>query len=445
MTSLSSVERMSVGTTVEPREGGHVADRRGLRCLRVFAVLGGLSQSLAGGAAALLAREVAGSDAAGGLPQALLVVGAGTSALGLAAWTRRRGRASALAVGAGAAAVGCLAMGWGGLSGVLGLILLGSLLLGAGNTAVMLSRYAAAELDSVRPAPRAMAAVLVATSVGAVLGPNLMHPSGILAGRFDVSPLVGSYIVAAVVYLAGVAVILRTRRALPPVAQGPRSDRPSSRGRLLDIPGRSTEGMAGIAVLAVANLVMVGVMTMAPIHLTHLGGGLWVIGVVISAHIAAMFGPSPLSGWLTERFGARHTAAGSAAVLVLACVVATAAAHSTIGLAAAMVILGLGWNGCLVSGSALVIHGVASVDRPNRESLGEAGMAAAAVVGGASSGLAMDRWDYSTLALLGSVPAAVLVAGLAWGRWQLQQDRGGSPHGPSDAAPVCGAGCESRP
>lgn len=415
MIGLSSVERMSVGTTVEQRQGEREADRRGIRHLRVFAALGGLSQSLAGGAAALLAREVTGSDAAGGLPQALLVVGAGTSALGLAGLARRLGRASALSVGAVAAALGSVAMAWGGLGGVLGPILFGSLLLGAGNTAVMLSRYAAAELDPGRPAPRAMASVLVATSVGAVVGPNLMLPSGMLAGSFDVPPLIGSYLVAAIVYLAGAAVILRTRRALPPVAQASTSSEPSTPAGRFDVLRRGTEGRPGLAVLAVANLVMVGVMTMAPIHLDHLGGGLWLIGIVISAHIAAMFAPSAFSGWLTERLGARLAAAGSAAVLVLACVVAMAAAHSTVVLAVAMVILGLGWNGCLVSGSALLTHGVAAGDRPGREGVGEAGMAAAAVVGGATSGLVMARWDYSTLALIGAAVASVLATALAVG------------------------------
>ena len=168
--------------------------------------------------------------------------------------------------------------------------------------------------------------------------------------------------------------------------------------------------------LAVANLVMVGVMTMAPIHLDHLGGGLWLIGVVISAHIAAMFAPSAFSGWLTERLGARHAAAGSAAVLVLACVVAMAAAHSTVVLAVAMVILGLGWNGCLVSGSALLTHGVAAGDRPGREGVGEAGMAAA------SGGRWRDlRSRHGPVGLLdagpiGAAAAAVLATALAAGR-----------------------------
>jgi hypothetical protein len=40
-------------------------------------------------------------------------------------------------------------------------------------------------------------------------------------------------------------------------------------------------------------------------------------------------------------------------------------------------------------------------------------MAVAATVGGATSGLALARWDYSTLALLGTAAAAALLVGLA--------------------------------
>ncbi len=383
-------------------------------------MLGGSSQSLAGSAAALLAREVTGSDAAGGLPQALLVVGAGASALWLARLARAHGRALSLAAGALTAAVGCAAMALGGSVGALPAILVGSLLLGAGNTAVMLSRYAAVELEPGRSAPRAMASVLVATSVGAVIGPNLMQPSGSLVASWDVTPLTGSYLAAAVVYLVGVGIVVRARLDLPPVGarnlpidghtgRSPDVATPNGRDGALR---RGPSAHTGLGVLVVANLVMVGVMTMAPVHLAHLGGSLWVIGLVVSAHIGAMFGPSALSGWLTERIGAHGTALVSAGVLVVACAVAATAGHSTFSLGVAMVLLGAGWNGCLVSGSDLLTRGVAAGDRPRREGLGEVGMAVAAAVGGATSGLAMARWDYSALALLGGLAASTLSAGL---------------------------------
>ena len=203
MIGLSSVERMSVGTTVEQRQGEREADRRGIRHLRVFAALGGLSQSLAGGAAALLAREVTGSDAAGGLPQALLVVGAGTSALGLAGFGAPAGSGVRTLGGSGGRGAWLRRDGGGRPGrGARADPLRQSAPRGGQHRrhAVPLRGGGA---GSGRPAPRAMASVLVATSVGAVVGPNLMLPSGMLAGSFDVPPLIGSYLVAAIVYLAG--------------------------------------------------------------------------------------------------------------------------------------------------------------------------------------------------------------------------------------------------
>ena len=128
--------------------------------------LGGLGQSLAGAAGALLAGDVGGAVAVAGLPQASLVVGAAVSALALSRLTVRRGRGAALSTGAVVATSGCLVVAAAALLASLWLVLLGSLLLGAGTTAVMLGRYAAADLGPETSRARSMASVLVATTVG---------------------------------------------------------------------------------------------------------------------------------------------------------------------------------------------------------------------------------------------------------------------------------------
>lgn len=134
--------------------------------------VGGLAQSLAGAAGALLARQVSGSDAAAGLPQALLVAGTAAAALWLSALASRWGRRVSLAAGAAVAVAGCVLVAVGAAISSLLLVLVGSLLLGAGNTAVMLARYAAADLAAEDSRAKAMASVLMATAIGAVAGPN---------------------------------------------------------------------------------------------------------------------------------------------------------------------------------------------------------------------------------------------------------------------------------
>jgi hypothetical protein len=135
---------------------------------------------------------------------------------------------------------------------------------------------------------------------------------------------------------------------------------------------------------------MVSVMTMAPVRMGELGSGLPAIGLVVSLHVAGMFGPSPFSSWLTGRIGAARTAGYAGAVLIVACCLA-AYAHPWAALAVAMVLLGVGWNLGLVSGSALLTADVPLTQRPHREGRGDVAMGIAAAGGGAAAGPVMIR------------------------------------------------------
>jgi hypothetical protein len=170
--------------------------------------------------------------------------------------------------------------------------------------------------------------------------------------------------------------------------------------------------MAGLGVLGVANLVMVAVMTMAPVQLRGAGTGLALIGLVVSVHIAGMFVPSPLSAWLTQRAGAPTAAMVAAVVLSGACAGA-AVSRSTGAMAATMLLLGVGWNIALLAGSALLTADATAAVRPGREGWGEVGMGAAASGGGIASGLVMSASGYPTLASGGAIVAALALPA-AW-------------------------------
>ncbi|WP_433059464.1 MFS transporter [Dactylosporangium sp. CS-033363] len=349
--------------------------------LWMAAALGGFAQSLSGAAGALLAARIAGSPAVAGLPQTALVLGAALAALLLSALTRRVGRTHALATGALTAAAGCALVLLAAHRGSLPLVLLGTLLSGAGNTAVMLTRYAAAELAGT------MTAVLTATAAGAITGPLLLG----LADPYLVAT--AGFVLAAVCYLP-----VRVRvRSVVEEPTGP-SGRPSRKG---------------LAVLTFANLVMVGVMTLAPVHLAHGGAGPTAIGAVISAHIAGMFAPSLLSTRLVAAAGPGRTALLGTAILLIACL--AVASGATEGLVAGLFLLGVGWNCCLVAGSTLLVADVPAPDRPRREAWGELGMGAAAATGGGLSGPLAATAGYPTLAWIGAALAltfAVVVLNL---------------------------------
>ncbi|TQM38853.1 MFS transporter [Pseudonocardia cypriaca] len=365
--------------------------------LWIVSLLGGLAQSLGGAAAALLARDLSGSDVVAGLPQAVLVIGSAVAALGMSALSRRYGRPRALAAGLAVATGGSLVVLAGDLLGLL----TGTLLFGAGNAAVMLGRYAAADGAPEGSRARAMATVLVATTVGAVAGPNLLVPADALGRSLGMPGLNGAYVVAALCFAVAACLLLRLP-ARPPVLE------PDPRGAA---PGGTA--VRGLVVLALTNLVMVGVMNMAPVHLHHLGVGLGAIGLVVSLHIAGMFAPSPLSGWLADRWGPAPTTALAGGVLAMAALLAAVTADVPLVLGVALVLLGVGWNLGLVAGSTLLTAGVPAAERPRREGWGEVAMGVTAGGGGAASGAVMSGGGYGLLAAAGAAVAALVVAA-AW-------------------------------
>ncbi|MEU4232855.1 MFS transporter [Nonomuraea sp. NPDC026600] len=408
------------GACPQPEAAGQRPHRdatvtRALHVLWAASVLGGLAQSLAGTAGSLLADEIAGSDAVAGLPQTLLVAGSALAALALSGLTSHRGRRAALSTGAAVALAGCVVVTIAAVYASLPLVLAGSLLLGAGNTTVMLGRYAAADLASPTGRGRAMASVLVATTAGAVAGSNLLAPAGNLAAWFGLPPLGGSYLLAAIGFAAATGTLAIGLRTPDSAVGGIRA--PDDAPAAPVVLGRHS--VVGLAVLALANLVMVAVMTMAPVQLHHLGSGLGAIGLIVSLHIAGMFAPSPLSGRLTDHIGGQRAALCAATVLITAAGLAAAAARSPAVLAVAMLLLGVGWNLAMIAGSALLTNGVPSRQRPRLEGYGEVGMGIAAAGGGVISGPVMAMGGYGSLALCGAA-VATLILPIAW-NWSTRR------------------------
>ena len=149
--------------------------RRTMRVLVVAQLLGALGLAAGGTAGALLAERLTGNPAAAGLPLSLLVLGSGVGAVAVTRVMRDHGRRAGLAAAYLAGAVGAalvvVAAAWESWP----LLLVGSGLLGGGNAAVMLARYAAADLASRRG--RAISTVVTAASVGAIARPRRLARS----------------------------------------------------------------------------------------------------------------------------------------------------------------------------------------------------------------------------------------------------------------------------
>jgi MFS family permease len=236
--------------------------RRTIRVLVVAQLLGACGLAAGGTAGALLAEQLTGSPATAGLPLAMLVLGSGIGAVAVTHIMSGRGRRAGLSVAylAGGAGAGLVvaAVAWGSWP----LLLAGCGLLGGGNAAVMLARYAAADLSSRRA--RSISAVVAAASVGAVAGPNLLGSAGVLAGAVGLPAPTGLFLLAIPAFLAAALVLLVFLRPDPlqvaRSAAAPSTDQPAVTGgwgELVALLGDRHIRLA-LVMLAVANLAMVG-------------------------------------------------------------------------------------------------------------------------------------------------------------------------------------------
>jgi MFS family permease len=388
--------------------------RRTIRVLVVAQLLGACGLAAGGTAGALLAEQLTGSPATAGLPLAMLVLGSGIGAVAVTRIMSGRGRRAGLSVAylAGGAGAGLVvaAVAWGSWP----LLLAGCGLLGGGNAAVMLARYVAADLSSRRA--RSISAVVAAASVGAVAGPNLLGSAGVLAGAVGLTAPTGLFLLAIPAFLAAALVLLVFLRPDPlqvARAAAPSTDQPAVTGgwgELVALLGDRHIRLA-LVVLAVANLAMVGVMAVAPVHLHDHGVGMGAIGLLISVHIAAMYLPSPVTGWMADTLGPRVVAGMGLLLLPAAGAIAATAGSGRVGIVGALLLLGVGWNAGLIGGSALLRDASVSPSlRTRAEGLGELGTGAAAAVGGSGAGLLLATGGLALLGLVAAAPCLVVLA-----------------------------------
>lgn len=406
--------------------------RRTIGVLSGAQVLGGLGIGVGVAAGGLIAAEVAGTDSVAGLAATTVVLGAAASAIPLASLTSDHGRRIGLSFGLVVGALGSALVVLGAALAWLPVVLLGTLMTGSAMASSLQARYAATDLATPDRAASALSLVVWATTVGAVLGPNLTAPGAAIGDALGVPGLAGAYVISAVALTLAALLVwtslrpdpLLLARAHDPAAQ-PRVSGARFRERTRDawaVVRASTDARLGLAAVAVGQAAMLGVMVMTPVHLAHAEVSITVIGVVISVHILGMYAFSPVVGWVSDRAG-RHAVITTGAVLLTsaAAVAGFAAPGSTTTMSAGLFLLGLGWSCCLVAGSALLSESVPASSRQDAQGLSDLSMNACGALAGAVAGGVVAVLSFSWLALLAGVIVVPLALGAARGRQRARR------------------------
>ena len=402
----------TLGAPPDERERLH---RRTMRVLVASQVLSGLGIAAGVTVGALLAEDVLGATALAGLPSALLTGGSAVAALAVGALSERRGRRPGLATGYLVGAAGGVVVVVAATLPSAPLLLLGLLLYGAGTATGLQARYAGADLAAPERRGTSVSTVLVATTVGAVAGPNLVPLTGGLAEGVGLPALSGPFVLAAAAYAAAAFVLLVLLRPDPLLAARRLRAAADAAGTGAGTTGPDrTDAVAvrlGATVMVVTQLVMVAVMTMTPVHMRDHGHGLTATGLVIGLHVAAMFLPSPVTGRLADRYGPRPVAlAGGAALGAAGVLAAVVPDSSVVLLALALALLGLGWNLGLLAGTTLLAGGLPLQGRARTQGRVDVAVALAGAVGGLGSGVVVAATGFSVLSLTGSVLSLLVLA-----------------------------------
>ena len=157
--------------------------RRTLRVLLASQVLAGAGLAAGVTVGALLTEDLLGSTGLSGLSAGLFTLGSAAAAAGVGRLSERSGRRPGLAAGYAVGAVGGAGVVAAAALGSVPLLLLSFLLYGSGTATNLQARYAGADLAPPTRRGRAVSTVLVATTLGAVAGPNLVGPTGRLAAE----------------------------------------------------------------------------------------------------------------------------------------------------------------------------------------------------------------------------------------------------------------------
>jgi MFS family permease len=164
--------------------------------------------------------------------------------------------------------------------------------------------------------------------------------------------------------------------------------------------------------LAQGNMAMM--MAMTPISLSHHGHGLTEISIAVAIHVMGMFAFSLPLGRLSDRLGRKPLLLGGAIVAALGSVVVPLTPDYWVA-ALGIFLVGLGWSGVNVAGSAVIADTTNAAQRGRAIGANDTFVGAASVtfplIGGALVALA-GLPALSVFAVLMLAPVAVMILGL---------------------------------
>jgi len=362
----------------------------------------------------IIGAKLGGSASLAGVPSAVYLLGAAFAA---SAWGyimdrtgRRNGMIAALVIGVIGNVLVLIAIE----TSSFPFFLIGMVLMGITNAAVVLGRFAAAEVNPPEKRGAAISNVVLGGTFGAVVGPLLVGPMGDFVRRFGLDELAGAYLATLVLFVISAVVVFIGLRPDPldlgkrVAAQHPELVSTSFNGeaRSMFEIFRQPPALVAVSAMALGQVVMVAIMVITSLHMRNHQHNLRDISAVIASHTFGMYAFSVLSGRLSDRWGRAPVILTGAGTLLLACITAPLSPN-VVPLAVALFLLGLGWNFCFVGGSALLADQLSPLERSRTQGTNDLLVGLASAIGSLGSGFVFAASNYTMIAVVAGVVALI--------------------------------------
>lgn len=387
----------------------------------------------------IAAGILGGSDAAAGLPTTMVTFAHSIMAyfmgIIMGRYGRRMGLCTAYALGFAGAVLGLIAV----LNGIFPLLLISSVGMGMARAGTQMSRFVVGEIFPIDRRAQMIGRIVFAGTIGAIFGPGLVEPSSQLAKFLSLdivagpplihSPLAqilqpvassaqdlttGPWVMAS--FLSGISFLITffllrpepaivARQYSEPLIEADKPKVGHRLGELLRLPNVQL----AILSMVICQTVMSVLMTITPWHMHLADHSNAMVSFVIAAHVLGMFGLSPLTGYLIDRYG-RVTMMVIAALVLVASTIISPLSTQMPYLVAGLFLLGLGWNFGYVAGSSMLADALSGAERTRVAGFNDMLVAFCAGLGTLSSGALFGLGGFVFVSAGGGVLALALLA-----------------------------------
>jgi MFS family permease len=398
--------------------------KRTVKVLSLGQALGGFGLGATLSVGALLAVELSGTTAWSGAAATLSTLGSAVIAIPLANLALKRGRRVSLAFGAFLAILGAAMMILATYTQSFPVEIVALLFLGAGSAVSLQARFAAADIPTGKPKGRDLSLVVWATTLGAVIGPNLIAPGETLGLWLGMPHLAGPFLFTIAAQLSSTLVFWFGLRPDPLIVArdiaglDPKQKNASLKDALEVVREFPLAGYA-VLTIALSHMVMVSVMSMTPAHLNAEGHSLADVGFTISLHVAGMYSLAPVFGWLTDKFGAIRIVITGQFISLTSLAVSGFWQSEFYAVVLGLFLLGVGWSASTVAASALLSETLATGQRSKVQGFSDSLMNLSGAFGGAISGIILTVFTFGGLNAAALVPVVFIALATSYSkRWR---------------------------